>query len=776
MARLSLRSIAVLVALVAIAVTACGTGAPSPGVAAAPPPKPPSAFDLAFQSALAQIRQGGSLNRNTRSLLPSDPKELAAAITANIAQGVLSGGRIGGSALDLLSYLPPAQAIAVGEEAVSRDGVAPPRYPLPPAFLLQEIRGGPAWAVQAALQSAMQDQGAGSTFWLTALESVPRSDAKIAAEMYYLPGSPTFLQRILTDPRISAAVKRGVLATQYFVSPAAFPALDRALQAATDPALKEQILVDLAENGAPGAVTALAEFTDHSGTFAGVVWPATLMSAVKNADPRGYIAQGMDAVSALTGTAYVDIHRCIPHTTQCGFYLEGQPQYDPAKLAEWQTLLGRLGQHPGSDDIAYVIGRIDEIDHHYAQAVLAFNRALYLPDGGMQSAATSRLVWVLDVEMTSAQIAAFIPSAPSGLRPVLRYAEAVHLLREGHYAQAAAGLAAVEREGAAISAALPGISPPSAFLTLFIPWQLQAAKALARLARGKASPIGAFRLAQYNFQRPLLYYLGLWQGSRDSYIAFFSGGTTPTPAWLRYQTQFNNYAVAEELYAVAASIAAEDPALRATDLYGEAESLIELMNYGAGTDLYPPYELFSRAKGLLQAAAKAAPHAGVGGKAMMSLYYLTGNRTLLSAVIKDHPGTSAAYDAKIRLKPSGAYTAYLPGGALALDFQTVWTSNRLSAKERAAMRAMSGTTSRIIGRETLLQIAAKLPNGSEPMVVGVQETAPGKILVQWSSYTPADVPGLQPVYFAGRSYARVFAAFHSVRFQKVPQRLSFGMF
>jgi hypothetical protein len=39
--------------------------------------------------------------------------------------------------------------------------------------------------------------------------------------------------------------------------------------------------------------------------------------------------------------------------------------------------------------------------------------------------------------------------------------------------------------------------------------------------------------------------------------------------------------------------------------------------------------------------------------------------------------------------------------------------------------------------------------------------------VQWSTYVPQDVPGLQPVYFPGRAYARVFGVFRKVRFQRV---------
>ena len=758
-------ALVLLAALTSLSLSACG----AIGAARAASPvaaRQPSAFEVAFQSALSSMQRTGAAGASTARVLRAHPAELARAIGAAMAQTPYRTVLYGAPALSLVHELPQALAVPVVEDAVRQYGIAPYAFTLPQAFLLQEIRTGPPWAAAAALDAALQEDLSDPPFALQALAALPAGDAADAATTGSL--SPAMFTRILADTQISDAVKQAVLAGQYIGPASDVAALQQVARTATDPALAEQALVDLAESGAAGSVQALADFTDLHHTYPGIVWPASLMTEVKQADPHGYIAQGMDAVSALTGTAYVDVHRCLPHTTQCGFWLEGQQQYDPAKLAQWQSLLGRLRQHPGSDDIAYVIGREEEIDHRYGDAVLAFYEALSLPDGGMQYAAASRLVWVLDVEMTSEEIGRLVPKAPAGLRPLLRYAQAVHLLREGHLAAAVAGLRTAAPQAQAIAAALPGISyAATPFLRYFIPWQLRAAQHLQALSKGSSTPEGAFRLAQYTFQNPMLYYLGLWQGTRAAYIAFASGGTYPTPAWMRYQAQFNNYAVAARLYAKAAQTAGGDRSLRATDLYGEGESLIELMTYGSGTDLYPPYEIYRKASGLLRAAAAADPGASVGGRALMSLFYLTGQRTLLAEVAKEYPGTGAAQDARLREEPAYRYTASPLHGAQPVDFQTLWTSNRLSAAEQRAMRAASGTTGVLVGQETLLAVAAKLPKGEEPTIVSVEETAPDHLLVQWSTYAPADLPGLQPVYFQGHAYARVFGAFRAVRFQRV---------
>ncbi len=759
---------ALMAALTALSLAGCG----SAGVhvpPAAPKPGAASAFKQAYQAALSNSLQGMPPSPAAAAVLRRHPKELASAIKASLGMDPFFAALQGTPGWSLLSRLPRSRSVPLAEEAIARYGVAAPNgFALPTAYLLREIRQGPPWAVRAAVQSLFSNQQADSALRLKTLEAIPPADAANTQVGYYLPNSPTWLQEMLADAKVSDAMKQAVLADTYLIAPDEFALLRSYAHTVSNPALEEQALVDLAENGAPGAVQELAAFTDRSHAFPGVVWPASLMLAVKHADPHGYIAQGMAEVSALTGAPYTDIHRCIPHTNQCGFYLEGPAQYDPAKLPQWQALLARQMGHPGADDIAYIIGREEEIGHRYGKAVLAYDQALALPDGGMQYDAASRLVWVLDVEMTSPAIEQLIPSAPRALQPLLRYAAAVHLLREGRFGGAIAGLKSAAADAQVLAAALPGISYiQTPFLKFFIAWQLRAAEQLRSLKRAAGTPEGAFRLARYNFQNPLLYYMGLWQGTRAGYIAFASGGTYPTPAWMRYQAQFNNYAVAAGLYARAAHLAGQNPALRARDLYGEGESLVELSDYGAGSDFYPPYEFQSRAEALLRAAVAADPHAAVGGQALMSLYYMTGERQLLSQVVKDYPGTSSAYDARLRLEPAHRYTAHPLAGPQPLDFQPLWTTNALSSQEQAAMRPSPGTGSTVTDGETLLRIAPHLPPGLVPAVVSVQETAPGTLLVQWDTYIPSNVPGLQPVYFPGRAYARVFGVFRKVRFQRV---------
>lgn len=766
----------VLAAVAVLGLSACGA------VQSRTPPAPPvpsAAFEQALQEALGGNMQGSAILRG-------HPQALTAAIKGSLQDSplvLLNGDPY----VSLVSLLPPKLAVPIVEQVIEHYGIRLyVDYPVPRSFLLREIRTGPPWAAAEAFDLALQPRYVrtkakgnvvvdDTAFWLQAYEAVPASIAAVAAWSYS--GSPAFLERVLSDPRIAPPVKEAILGNA-FIGQGNVPVLERFAQSAPASALTEQALLDLAQDGAPGSVKALAAFTDRYHTFPGVIWPASIMTAVQKADPHGYIAQGMAAVSQLTGAAYVDTARCRPQRPYCAFWIEGPEQYDPQALAAWKSLLGRFAQHPGADDVAYTIGRIDEIDHRYGDAVLAFYQALSLPDGDMRYDAASRLIWVLDVEMTRGDISRLIPSAPSSLRPVLRYALAVHLLRDGRYDQAIQGLKAVNHDIPALAQtvgqALYGYGAPTPFLNYFIPWQLSAAGRLRSAAAAAGTPEGAFRFAQYTFQNPLLYYLGLWQGGRAGYIGFSSGNTIPSPAWMRYQAQFNNYAVAARLYARAAGIAGTSGALRAKDLYGEGESLVGLWNYGSGTDLYPPDELYGKAESLLRAAAAADPHGSVGGSALMSLYYMTGDKALLSQVIKQHPATSAAYDATLREEPRHAYTVQTPQAQPPVDFQPLYTSNRLSAGEKQVMDAGHVTGGVVLGQETLLVLAPNLPRGTEPAIEWVQETAPGDLLVQWGTYSPAAVPGLQPVYFSGRAYARVFAVFRKVRFERVNFPPSFG--
>jgi hypothetical protein len=761
-----------LAIVAAIGLSACGA---RPSHTVQKPAQSSAAFKAALRAALdGNMQQGAVLRRQ--------PNWLAAAIRASLADP-LSVELHGDPYLPLVSQLPRRLATPLVEEAIERYGIAPYSYQLPHAFLLREIRTGPPWAAAAALALAQQPiyvKGVGerdeSTFLLRAYEAAPASIAASAPLGYA--GPPGFLAKVLADARITPTIKTAILSLAY-IGQGSMPVLERFVRSAPASPLKEQALLDLVLDGAPDSVQELAAFSDRHHDYPGIVWPATVMTAVQQADPRGYIARGMAAVSRLTGTAYVDTARCDPPAPYCAFWIEGPEQYDPNDLAAWQSLLARFDQHPGADDIAYTIGRIDEIDHRYGAAVLAFYRALSLPDGDMRYDAASRLLWVLDVEMSSGAISRLMPTAPGSLQPVLRYARAVHLLREGRYDRAIADLVRTTEHLPALYRSLSGrmsgmgYALPKSYLDSFIAWQLQAASKLRAAAHAAGTPQGAFVLAQYTFQNELLYYLGLWQGGRAGYIAFGSGNTIPSPAWLRYQDQFINYAVAARLYARAAGMSG-NRALKAKDLFGEGESLVELMQYGAGADLYPPLELLGKAKALLRAAATADPHGSIGGSALMSLYYLTGAKPLLNRVIKDYAGTAAAYDAKLRLEPRHAYRPLAPPAGPNMDFQPLYTSNRLSVAERRALSRPNATGGIVLGSETILVLAPNLPHGTQPAIESVRETAPGHLLVQWGTYDPATVPGLQPVYFQDRAYARVFAVFHHIRFVRVNLPPVFG--
>lgn len=275
-----------------------------------------------------------------------------------------------------------------------RSGYWPLSLQLPEKFLVRQLETGlPKARLAAEAQLAQQLSNARQAM----LQLFVRQPANVWGSSlnnsaFYVSARVT--QEALADPHVSSETKIAMLRS-YYATPQDEPILQSLAAAGQNPALREAALIHLVQLGVAGTAMALGRLSDQVHAFAHFVWPAAVMTAVATADPKGYIATGMNAVAALNGTAYVDTARCQPERPFCAYWLMTSAQYNPTRGGAWRSLLKRYGAHPGADDISYVMGRDEEIMHHYRRAILAFWQALSLPDGDMYDAALQRLYYVI---------------------------------------------------------------------------------------------------------------------------------------------------------------------------------------------------------------------------------------------------------------------------------------------------------------------------------------------------------------------------------------------
>lgn len=743
---------------IALLVAGCGAG----GV---PPQSPrPDPFAQAFSQELSSLSRG-STDIAALRILRRNSARWAQLISASIFQSPIDSATGGMPALAMLPSLPQHLAEPIAKRVLTTFYVSVPFFRFPVQYLIAAIRKGPLPLKSAALTQLIgiecQSPKVPVASCIAGLAAAPAADAPTVVG--YM-SDPIELLAI-TSPEVSDPVKAMLISRSFFAAEE-FALLYRDAVATGSPEVVEAALIQGVQDQIPGAVTRLARLSDRYGAYSGIVWPASVMAAVKAADPHGLIARGMTAYSSISHAAYLDTHRCVPERPYCAFWLSTPAQYDPAALPQWQSWLRRFPNHPGSDDAAYVIGRIQEIDRHYVRAILSFWQSMRLPDGDMQATSMDRMVYVMDVEATHQDLTrlAAAPGISPELRDMARYVLAVHELRRGQLKSAIAGLQVAQKASLLMSGALPG----EQLLPVLIPWQIAQARALLAATKGDQTGQRRLQRARLLFQNPLIYYLGLWQGGRAAYMGFGAGATLATPAGIRYQWLENNYAAAYRVFRSTAAMRRATPDQRAAALYGEAESLVELMNYGSGTDIIPYTVMQQRAISLLRQVGQRYAKSPVAPRAWMSLYYMTAQKKILPLVIRRYPGTPEAYDAKLRETPKYRFTlsSVQYAGGSPMDFQPLYTSNHLTAAERGFIAgATSGST--VIGNETLVRLRPTgLPAGTQPAITNILLLPDGTAEVQWTYYYPAKTPGLQRVWFPERSVARVFWRIRHVTFVK----------
>jgi TolA-binding protein len=104
---------------------------------------------------------------------------------------------------------------------------------------------------------------------------------------------------------------------------------------------------------------------------------------------------------------------------------------------KWEDFFAKYPNHPGTDDALHRIGRSYEINENYESAVLYFYRASQAFDGLFQKSSKDRILRIIDLLMSKEQLLNFSKNYPNHpLIPYIEYTNAIHLVRDGNYAQA----------------------------------------------------------------------------------------------------------------------------------------------------------------------------------------------------------------------------------------------------------------------------------------------------------------------------------------------------
>ncbi|NEP59350.1 MAG: tetratricopeptide repeat protein [Symploca sp. SIO2G7] len=108
-----------------------------------------------------------------------------------------------------------------------------------------------------------------------------------------------------------------------------------------------------------------------------------------------------------------------------------QPFEPKREQSFWPQFLKKYPQHPSSDDAMYRLARSYEVEGDYEKAILLYDQASQMPDGGLGSVASKRILFIIDLLMSSDSLEKIINNNPKHpLYVYLVYSKAIHLIRE----------------------------------------------------------------------------------------------------------------------------------------------------------------------------------------------------------------------------------------------------------------------------------------------------------------------------------------------------------
>lgn len=114
-----------------------------------------------------------------------------------------------------------------------------------------------------------------------------------------------------------------------------------------------------------------------------------------------------------------------------------QPFIPGKEIAHLKEFVKKYPGHPGSNDALYRLARAYEVQGDYENAIIYYYESSEAPDGLLRDVATNRILFIIDLLMSSELLAKFLTNHPNHpLTPYIKYSKAVHLIREYKYSLA----------------------------------------------------------------------------------------------------------------------------------------------------------------------------------------------------------------------------------------------------------------------------------------------------------------------------------------------------
>ncbi|HYF92100.1 MAG TPA: hypothetical protein VD969_07620 [Symbiobacteriaceae bacterium] len=408
------------------------------------------------------------------------------------------------------------------------------------------------------------------------------------------------------------------------------------LQTEQDPAVRQFLLLETGDDA--GYLASL----ERDGFFRAVWLPWEKERALAARYPDSFLARGIAAYEAVRGLPYFEIdRRSVP---DWGLYRHyGNKQYDcDREIRGWISFLADFSKHEGADDAAYRLGRCYEIRGDYPAALRALEGPLTGGDGEMEHHARSRIIWLLDVQLSEAELRGLSSGIPDAVKPGVVYTLAVKQLRAGRYADGAALLQAFISRYDGQNVITAGWRGDRWNFWAKVKEQQQQAARLAALAAAGDDFAARYELAAAVYHDEFLFYNHLWGGSRQYYMmdALLALQGDFDPVHTRWVAESNNYiqsaALFEQLSGAPAPIAEKAA-------YSRAMAFSRLYGFGRDVALWKPVADMREAalKALEEFVAKY-PRSALAPDALLSLGYQTGNSAYFERIRREYPKSGAA--------------------------------------------------------------------------------------------------------------------------------------
>ncbi len=376
--------------------------------------------------------------------------------------------------------------------------------------------------------------------------------------------------------------------------------------------------------------------------------------------PQSYLGRGIKAYEKVRGQSYFEIDRPEEHSYTCWVSSYGDEEYNPDReIPGWEKFLTGFPRHPAADDAAYRLARCYEIKDRFADAVKTMQKARFLPDGDMNYAAGGRLVYILDVKMTYAQLKALsLNKLEQPFDAYVDYSLAVKEIRRDDFQQAAAMLEEFLKQEA---------DPANKYVFPFdlynvdkydfrgaVEKQLADVKKLAGLKSQwevSKAPADLYNLAAAIFHNEMLYYNHLWAGERQSYnwLGYINDtryGHAPAEM-ADFIREMINYNHSLPYFQQVNQDQSSAPELKARALYSTGLCYIGLGGWGEDASFaFDLPEIWGKVISTYQQFVKLYPDSTMADDALLALGAYTGDAAYLQRIIKEYPASDVMEKAK----------------------------------------------------------------------------------------------------------------------------------